>query len=41
MGAPVATRTTPPPKLDPAQQAELIKKAMALAPKYRSEMLKP
>jgi quercetin dioxygenase-like cupin family protein len=40
MGVPVATRTTPPPKLDEAAQAAAKAKAMALAPKYRSEMLK-
>src|ERR1700728_333002 len=36
---PVATRTTPPPKLDPASQAEFKAKAEALAPKYKTEML--
>jgi quercetin dioxygenase-like cupin family protein len=41
VGVPVATRTTPPPKLDPAAQAELKSKAQALAPKYRTEFLKP
>ncbi len=41
IGVPVATRTTPPPKLDPAAQAELKAKAVALAPKYRTEFLKP
>jgi quercetin dioxygenase-like cupin family protein len=40
VGVPVATRTTPPPKLDEKQQAEFMKKALALAPKYRTEMLK-
>jgi quercetin dioxygenase-like cupin family protein len=39
MGVPVATRTTPPPKLDPAAQAEFKAKAEALAPKYRTEFL--
>jgi uncharacterized cupin superfamily protein len=39
VGVPVATRTTPPPKLDPQQQAEFIKKAQELAPKYRTEFL--
>jgi mannose-6-phosphate isomerase-like protein (cupin superfamily) len=40
VGTPVATRTTPPPKLDEAQQAAFMKKVMALAPKYRTELLK-
>ena len=40
MGVPVATRTTPPPKLDGQQMAEFLEKARALAPKYRTELLK-
>jgi quercetin dioxygenase-like cupin family protein len=40
VGTPVATRTTPPPKLDETKQAEFMKKVMALAPKYRTELLK-
>jgi quercetin dioxygenase-like cupin family protein len=40
LGTPVATRTTPPPKLDAAQEAAFIKKAIELAPKYRTELLK-
>ena len=40
VGVPVATRTTPPPVLDPAAQAEFRAKAEALAPKYRTELLK-
>jgi quercetin dioxygenase-like cupin family protein len=40
VGVPVATRTTPPPKLDAAAQAEFRAKAEALAPKYRTEFLK-
>ena len=40
VGVPVATRTTPPPKLDPAAQAEFRAKAGALAPKYRTELLR-
>jgi quercetin dioxygenase-like cupin family protein len=40
VGAPVATRTTAPPRLDPAAQAELRTKAAALAAKYRTEFLK-
>ena len=40
VGVAVATRTTPPPKLDERAQAEFIKKAQELAPKYRTELLK-
>lgn len=40
VGVPVATRTTAPPKLDPAAQAEFRAKAEALAPKYRTELLR-
>lgn len=40
VGVPVATRTTPPPKLDPKEQAAFIEKVKALAPKYRTELLK-
>ena len=39
IGIPVATRTTAPPKLDEAAQAEFRAKAAALAPKYRTELL--
>lgn len=39
VGVPVATRTTPPPKLNEAAQAEFKAKAAALAPKYRTEFL--
>lgn len=39
VGVPVATRTTPPPKLDPKEQAAFIEKVKALAPKYRTELL--
>ena len=39
VGVLVATRTTAPPKLDPAAQAEFIAKVEALAPKYRTELL--
>jgi hypothetical protein len=35
------TRTTPPPKLDKDAQAATMKKAVELAPKYRSELIKP
>ena len=37
----VATRTSPAPKLDKAAEAAFIKKVTALAPKYRTELLKP
>ena len=40
VGVPVATRTTPPPPLNKEQQQEFIEKARALAPKYRTELLK-
>lgn len=40
VGVPVATRTTPPPKLDPREQAAFIDKVTALAPKYRTELLR-
>ena len=39
VGAPVASRTTPPPKLDGATQATLKAKIEALAPQYRTELL--
>ena len=41
VGVPVATRTTPPPKLDQEAQAAFMKKAQELAPKYRTELIKP
>jgi quercetin dioxygenase-like cupin family protein len=40
VGVPVATRTTPPPKLDKKEQAAFIEKVKALAPKYRTELLR-
>jgi quercetin dioxygenase-like cupin family protein len=40
VGVPVATRTTPPPKLDEREQAAFIEKVKALAPKYRTELLR-
>jgi quercetin dioxygenase-like cupin family protein len=40
VGVPVATRTTAPPKLDAEEEAAFIKKVVALAPKYRTEMLR-
>jgi uncharacterized cupin superfamily protein len=39
VGVPVATRTTSPPPLDKKQQAEFMRKAASLAPKYRTELL--
>lgn len=39
VGVPVATPTSPPPKLDEAEQAAFLAKARALAPKYRTEFL--
>ena len=40
VGVPVATRTTAPPKPDETAQAAFLAKAMALAPKYKTELLK-
>ena len=39
IGVPVATRTTPPPKLDDEAEAEFKAKVAALAQKYRTELL--
>jgi quercetin dioxygenase-like cupin family protein len=39
IGIPVATRTTPPPKLDAGAEADLRAKVAKLAPKYRTELL--
>jgi len=39
IGVSVATRTTSPPKLDEAAQAEFRAKAASLGPKYRTELL--
>lgn len=41
VGVPVVSRTTPAPKLDEAAQKAFMEKAEALAPKYRTELLKP
>ena len=41
VGVPVATRTTAPPALDAAGMAAFLAKAEALAPRYRTELLKP
>jgi len=39
VGVPVATRTTPPPRLDAAAQQELGAKVKGLAAKYRTELV--
>jgi hypothetical protein len=39
VGVPVATRTTAPPKLSAAAQAEFKAKSVALSPNYRTELL--
>ncbi len=39
VGVPVAHRTEAPPALDDAATAAFIAKAIALAPKYRTELL--
>jgi quercetin dioxygenase-like cupin family protein len=41
IGDRVPSRSSPPPKLTEAEQAERIRKVMAIAPKYRTEMLPP
>jgi|SRR5580693_5482613 quercetin dioxygenase-like cupin family protein len=41
VGDPLESRMSSPPKLDKAEMEERIKKAKALAPKYRTELLKP
>jgi len=41
IGVPVEGRTTPPPKPDPAAEAEIKEKVAVLLPKYRTEMVKP
>lgn len=40
VGVPVATRITPPPKLSKNDRAAFIEKVKALAPKYRTEVLR-
>jgi quercetin dioxygenase-like cupin family protein len=40
VGVPVATRTTPPLRLNEKEQAAFIEKVKALAPKYRTELLR-
>ncbi len=39
VGVPVATRTTPPPRLDQEQMIEFLEKVKVIAPKYRTELL--
>ncbi|MGO9545898.1 MAG: cupin domain-containing protein [Rhodomicrobium sp.] len=41
VGDPVGSRTAPPPKLSKEEQEERMKRAGDLAPKYRTEILKP
>jgi quercetin dioxygenase-like cupin family protein len=41
VGVAVATRTAPPPKLDKEEMAAAMKKVEELAPKYRTELIKP
>lgn len=41
VGDPVATRTEPPAELDEAAKAAFIVKSRALAPQYRTELLRP
>ncbi len=41
VGEPVATRTEPPPPLDEAARTAFIAKSQALAPQYRTELLRP
>jgi hypothetical protein len=40
LGVVVEGRTTPPPPLDDAAEAEFITKVKTLAPKYRTELLR-
>ena len=37
---PVATRTTPPPKLNEKEETAFVQKVMVLAPQYRTEILR-
>ena len=41
VGVPVATRTTPPPPLNPTEQAAFRTRAETLAPQYKTELLPP
>ena len=40
VGVPVATRTTAPPKLNEEEMTKFLEKAKAIAPKYRTELLR-
>jgi mannose-6-phosphate isomerase-like protein (cupin superfamily) len=40
IGVPVASRTTPPPKLDNAAESAMMSKTTALLSKYRTELMK-
>jgi mannose-6-phosphate isomerase-like protein (cupin superfamily) len=40
VGVPVATRTTPPPQLNEAEQKAFIQKVLALSSKYRTELVR-
>jgi quercetin dioxygenase-like cupin family protein len=40
VGVPVATRTTPPPKLNEKEEAAFVEKVMVLAPQYCTELLR-
>jgi quercetin dioxygenase-like cupin family protein len=40
VGVPVSTRTAPPPKLGEKEQSAFIEKVKALAPKYKTELLR-
>jgi mannose-6-phosphate isomerase-like protein (cupin superfamily) len=41
IGDQIESRTTPAPELSPEKKVEFMKKAEALAPKFRTELLKP
>jgi quercetin dioxygenase-like cupin family protein len=41
VGAPVSSRTEPPPALDEAARAAFLARSVALAPHYRTELLGP
>jgi quercetin dioxygenase-like cupin family protein len=41
VGDPVSSRTAPPPTLSESERAARVAKAEALAPRYRTELLKP
>jgi quercetin dioxygenase-like cupin family protein len=41
VGDRVSSRTAPPPQLDDAARAERMARALELAPRYRTELLKP